>query len=509
VISVIRMKVMEKPIQLLVYVDGGLPSKLHGDVIRIRQILMNILSNAVKYTEKGFITLTVGGERLSAEVVNLRISIADTGIGIKQDDAEKLFSNFVQEDTTKNRGIEGTGLVLAISKNLCVLMGGDVSFTSVYGQGSTFNVELPQEIAGTGEALARVEAPLTKGVLLYEPQEANAASIVYALENLGVPCKWVDMQSLFFEELQRKKYPYILTPCAALDGVLRGVEKTGLDSKIVVMADYGATVSNPDLRLVFLPVHSMILANVLNDVTDRPSRDRADEFRFVAPEAGVLIVDDINTNLIVARGLMVPFKMRIDVCKSGKDAIEMVQETRYDIIFMDHMMPEMDGIEATGRIRALENGGGYYKNVPIIALTANAVSGMKEMFLKNGMNDFLAKPIETAKLNNILEAWIPAEKKKPWSEAEKYAVPWTRTPGAEGAGGLAGLSSVEAIREDLEKLKTALDEMEVQDADRLMRKIGAMGWEKSLDEKFQAIARHILLSGFDEAIGLIDGLLKE
>ena len=449
VISVIRMKVMEKPIQLLVYMDGSLPNSLHGDVIRIRQILMNILSNAVKYTEKGFITLTVEGERLSAGVVNIRISVTDTGIGIKEGDVEKLFGNFVQVDTTKNRGIEGTGLGLAISKNLCVLMGGDVTFSSIYGQGSTFTIELPQEIAAgegitAGEGvLARVEEPLSKGVLLYEPQEKHAASIIYALKNLGVPWVWVDLQSRFYEELVKQKFAYIIAAHSVLEGTLQMVEKMELDSKVVVMADYGTTVNNPRVQLVFLPVHSMILANVLNGVTDRPGRDSAEEFRFVAPEASVLIVDDINTNLIVARGLMVPFKMRIDVCKSGRDAIAMVQETRYDIIFMDHMMPEMDGIETTERIRALESADGHYQKVPIIALTANAVSGMKEMFLKNGMDDFLAKPIETVKLNNALDAWLPAEKKKPWSEGEKYratAAPRPKTLEIEGLDVETGLS---------------------------------------------------------------------
>jgi len=128
------------------------------------------------------------------------------------------------------------------------------------------------------------------------------------------------------------------------------------------------------------------------------------------PEARVLIVDDINTNLRVASGLMQPYNMQIDICSSGMDAIEAVKSNRYDIIFMDHMMPEMNGIEATSLIRALDGDTSYFKNVPIIALTANAIHGVREMFLENGFNDFLSKPIDTGILNTILEEWIPKEK---------------------------------------------------------------------------------------------------
>jgi CheY-like chemotaxis protein len=139
--------------------------------------------------------------------------------------------------------------------------------------------------------------------------------------------------------------------------------------------------------------------------------------QFMAPSARILIVDDLITNLRVAEGLMLPYKMQIDVCQSGAEAIEQVKGKAYDIVFMDHMMPEMDGIEAAQKIRALD--GEEYKNLPIVALTANAVSGVREMFLQNGFNDFLAKPIEMMKLNAILEAWLPKDKRMPYVPEER------------------------------------------------------------------------------------------
>jgi CheY-like chemotaxis protein len=143
---------------------------------------------------------------------------------------------------------------------------------------------------------------------------------------------------------------------------------------------------------------------------DSSAVDKPDKVRFVAPSARILIADDIQTNLLVAEGLLSPYKLRIDTCLTGTDAVRMTRENRYDFILMDHMMPEMDGIEATAAIRAIE--GEYFKHVPIIALTANAILGMREMFLENGFDDYLTKPIEISKLHEIMKRWIPKEKRE-------------------------------------------------------------------------------------------------
>ncbi len=161
-----------------------------------------------------------------------------------------------------------------------------------------------------------------------------------------------------------------------------------------------------------MPTHSIFVANILNGKTDSFSYDDNNELiaSFTAPQANILVVDDIITNLNVVKGLLSPYETQITLCKSGKMALNALRSNRFDVIFMDHRMPEMDGIETTHRIRALGDEDPYYKNVPIIALTADAVSGIKETFLENGLNDFLSKPIDTIKLNSVLEKWIPREK---------------------------------------------------------------------------------------------------
>jgi signal transduction histidine kinase/CheY-like chemotaxis protein len=267
------------------HIDDGVPVFVHGDENRLRQILMNLLSNAMKYTPEGYV-------RFSARLTSgdtLRFDIADSGIGIRPEDSVKLFKPFEQLDTRKNRNVVGTGLGLAICYRLCGLMGGALRLESKYGAGSTFSVTLP-----------------------YTPASEGAAE--------------------------------------AVSGEIK---------------------------------------------------------EFSAPDARVLVVDDIEINLELTEAMLDSFGIKVDLAQKGSAAIELARNGSYDIIFMDHMMPEMDGIETTRRIRAL---GDPWREVPIIALTANVINGAESMFLENQFNDLLAKPIEFASLNACLRRWLPADK---------------------------------------------------------------------------------------------------
>jgi CheY-like chemotaxis protein/anti-sigma regulatory factor (Ser/Thr protein kinase) len=297
-VNIIKTRIADSDskIEFITKIGENIPDMLFGDEVRIRQILLNILSNAVKYTKEGSVSFLVNGQ-IRDEKLILQIDVIDTGKGIKEEDLKKLFGDFVQVDLTNNRGIEGTGLGLAITKSLVKAMGGSINVKSEYGKGSTFTITLPQEIN--------------------------------SLEHTA---------SLNFNTTTAK------------------------------------TVNNKTIV-------------------------------FLAPRAKILIVDDIVLNLRVAKGLMSPYNMQVDLSSSGADAIEKIKNENYDLVFMDHMMPEMDGVETTKRIRE------FNRELPIIALTATAIVGMKEMFLGNGFSDFLPKPIDIRKLNEILEKWIPKEKR--------------------------------------------------------------------------------------------------
>jgi len=413
VISIIRMRVIDSQIRFAVTIDSHIPNALMGDEIRIRQILLNILSNAVKYTEKGFVSLTVYGKEIDKGSINLIIEVMDSGKGIKSRDMKNLFGDYAKFDLEKNRFIEGTGLGLAITRSIVNAMNGDIEVSSEYGKGSTFIVTLPQNIR-SGELLAFVENPEEKSVLVYERREIYANSIIFAIDNLGVECKLVLSDSELLEKMTAKEYSFVFISFTLYLRNKKVISNLGTNTKIVVLIEFGESVPDNNLNILAMPVYSMSIANILNGKSSHFAYNENSEFivRFTAPDARILIVDDISTNLKVAEGLLLPYKMHVDLCKNGFDAIEAVKSKSYDLIFMDHKMPEMDGIETTQRIRERGEEEPYYRNVPIIALTANAVAGTKEMFLEKGFNDFLSKPINTLGMNSILEKWIPKDKQK-------------------------------------------------------------------------------------------------
>ncbi|MDR1979845.1 MAG: response regulator [Synergistaceae bacterium] len=295
VLTIVNVRLHEKSIGLFAEVDPSMPCEMIGDELRIRQILLNILSNAVKYTEEGFIRLEARYEHLGGDKVRLVFTVEDSGMGIKPECIESLFDDFVRLDHQNTKHIEGTGLGLPIAHNLCRAMGGDIAVQSTYGKGSAFTVTLLQKVKD-----------------------------------------WRPMNSFVKREIEES--------------------------------------------------------------------DKV----FSVPGHRVLIVDDIATNLTIAKGLLSPYQMKIKTCLSGQEAVQAAQKENFDMIFIDHMMPGMDGIETAKAIRGL---GKRFEKIPLIVLTANAIVGMKEMFLENGFDDFLSKPIEIPKLNAIMERWVPVEKR--------------------------------------------------------------------------------------------------
>jgi CheY-like chemotaxis protein len=306
-------------------------------------------------------------------------------------------------------------------------MGGEIEVFSRYGEGSTFTAIIPQKLKDSAP-FAVVNAPETKNVLVYETREIYANSIVCSIDNLGVSCALVSSREDFLEALKGgQHYSHIFIATFLFSEAKEMINQHGAGAVPVLLAEFNQVVIDEDARSIAMPVHSISIADILNNVEESISR-RGNEWnniRFTAPDARILIVDDIATNLKVAEGLLAPYEMSIDVCESGAQAIRLAKANSYDIIFMDHMMPEMDGIETAAAIRALN--GIYFKTVPIIALTANAVFGMKEMFLAEGFNDYLSKPIEIFKLNEQIERWIPRDRQR---RAEKTV---KRTPNEAAA----------------------------------------------------------------------------
>ncbi len=302
VLSIIEFRMREKSVKLIIDIDPRIPRILIGDQLRIRQVLINILNNAVNFTHRGHIRLHIIWQKNDEKEGCLEVEVEDTGIGISEENMKKLFRAFGQIDTRKNRNVEGTGLGLVISKSLLNQMGGDIWVESTLHEGSVFSFRLPQKV------------------------------------------------------------------------------KDGRPS------NYEAN-------------HEKVFAS-------------NDEFKlsFRAPSAKVMVVDDNKVNLQVASELMKKFGFEPVLVESGQEAINRVEENlvAYDVIFMDHMMPFMDGAEATRKIRAIQTE--YAQELPIVALTANAIKGVEKQLKEAGMNDYLSKPIHMNQLSDILEKWIPIAK---------------------------------------------------------------------------------------------------
>ncbi|MDR2584120.1 MAG: response regulator [Fibromonadaceae bacterium] len=418
VISIIRMRVIDSRLRFVVNLDGSIPNELYGDETRIRQVLLNILSNAVKYTKEGFVSFSASGEIIDDTVI-LTIDVTDSGMGIKPEDMEKLFGDFVQFDLSANKGVEGTGLGLSITRSLIMAMGGDINVASEYGKGSAFTITLPQKIRSL-EPLAKVENPEDKSVLVYEPLQIYADSMICAIDTMGVYCTYATDEETFRKKLTDRDYSFVFVELLLLENVRKIMMETGSKAQIVLIASFGEAIADRNYSVLAMPVHSISVANVLNNVSESFSYNASETIiKFIAPKARVLVVDDIATNLKICEGLMLPYKMHVDSCLSGADAIELVQKNEYDIVFMDHMMPDMDGVETTKLIRKLGSEDARYLDLTIVALTANAVSGVEKMFLSSGFSDFMSKPIDTKKLDSILDKWIPKEKREKASEEIK------------------------------------------------------------------------------------------
>ena len=339
VYNMIHIKAEQKALDFRFEIDQSLPDSLYGDEMRIRQIMVNILNNAIKYTPAGSVTLKVGGRRDFDDLLTLRIDVIDTGMGIRDEDKEKLFEKFKRLDIDKNKTVEGSGLGLAITSSLLELMGGTILVDSEYGKGSTFTALLPQKIVK--------DVPIGD----FKMRLAESAK-------------------------ERKKY----------------------------------------------------------------------KEKFTAPEANVLVVDDTPMNHVVIRELLKPTRMKIESARSGAECLEKQHDRKYDIIFLDYRMPEMDGIETLERMK--KDADSPNSDTPIIVLTANAISGARENFLREGFDDYLSKPIESDKLEDCLIRFLPKDKVIRTSrqeEAEKEApAPASDIP--EWMKGLDGIDVAEGLK---------------------------------------------------------------
>ncbi len=408
----------DKKLEIFVDVDPTLPCVLKGDEMRIRQVIINLVTNAIKYTKTGAMYLSLTYTKHDYGI-NLDVIVRDTGIGISAKNLEKLFSSFQQVDTKKNRAVEGTGLGLAISKRLVTQMGGFINVESEVDEGSEFRFTIPLRVANSDPFLTvnepeNIHAAVYIDIFKYEKlKEVQAVRSVYKHMRNGLKVDLTLFETLdsFKAAIAEKHYTHIFTETGEFEENREYFTELAQTENLIVIRERMDSFITPEgIKCLYNPFYAVSAAAVFNNegIATTIEHSRHAAARFTAGDAKVLIVDDNAINLKVAEGLMRPYRMNVSCVSSGKAAIDLVAKERFDIVFMDHMMPEMDGVEATKLIRGME--GEYYKRLPIIALTANAVNNARELFLSSGFNDFLAKPIETSSLDRVLRSWLPKAK---------------------------------------------------------------------------------------------------
>ncbi len=403
VINVIAVRLNDSNVKLLSEINPSIPVRLIGDDVRIRQILINLLSNAVKYTNEGYIHLIADWSLIENGETTISISVKDTGIGMKESDLHLLFNDFTQLDTKRNKHVTGTGLGLALSKSLALKMGGDIEVESKYGEGSCFKFTFKNKV-NQYEATAAIEKSDDVYILIYDEDETILDNLRSVLKSLGLKysaCsdiskidRYSDANMLLF----RKRFYNILSKCAIC----------AKKPEMVAIMEIGEFLNDnmQGVRQIYLPLVSLQLPDLINNHEQRSYSSSTGNTVDVMPsyDADILIVDDNITNLAVAKGLLSQYKMSIDTASSGAEAIEKIKKNNYDLVFMDYMMPEMDGAEATAIIRSLE--GEKYKKLPVIALTASIESSTRTRLLKEGFSDYISKPINVKKLEGVLEHFL-------------------------------------------------------------------------------------------------------
>ncbi|MFP3153462.1 ATP-binding protein [Lachnospiraceae bacterium ZAX-1] len=433
IVTMIHVRIGDKPLDFIVEDDSNMPKELIGDATRIKQIAINLLTNAVKFTRQGRITFTVSAVPTAlAEYYKLKFSIQDTGIGIKKEEIPLLFGNFSQLDTRKNRGIEGTGLGLAISKNLVELMDGKIQVDSVYGEGSCFSFYVVQMVENLKPSITLMPDERRR-VLICFKNKPRALSLVKKLERMGVPYTLLDtskgqadatdgeqyhMQATPLSQTgltDTKQYSHIFFEFEQYDELFK---KPCPDTKLIATSrsSMDEQCLPSYVKTLYMPLTSLVVAQILDEKSNNLWIDDTQEMQGAQlrlHNTHLLVVDDNEINLIIAENTLLLYGGTVSLASSGAEAVELVKENDYDIVFMDHMMPEMDGVDATKIIRALSDE--KFLLLPIVALTANVVGDVRDMFLQSGMTDFLSKPLEVNEIERVLKEWIPSDK---WSIEE-------------------------------------------------------------------------------------------
>lgn len=457
VINISMAKKIEKKLELIVDCEADMPSVLIGDEQKIRRVIMNLVNNAIEFTPEGCVSIRFG-YRKEEYGINLIISVKDSGIGMTKESVENLFKKFSQADMGRTRKKGGIGLGLAIAQTIVNRMGGFITVKSELGKGSEFKIVIPQKVY---DAKPIVELPekseINAAVYINmeqfrynEIRDEYAENIQRLVEQLKVKCHICrNLQELKRWE-KREEFNQIFISLIEYQEDPVYFDNLAKRKNVHIILDHydDAKVQNKNLSKIYKPFFVLsIMAALKNAIAQNGAKVvEVENHQLYAPEAHILVIDDNRMNIRVVEGLLRAYGVKVSYALSGQEGIDMLSSKAYDLILLDHMMPGMDGIETFHHIRKKPDL--YYKEIPIIALTANAIAGAREMFIKEGFNDFVAKPVESSVLQRTLKRHLPEEKLKTLDEAERIIIEAKKEE--KVSAGTAPVQSEELVIGDLD-----------------------------------------------------------
>ena len=426
-VDMMSIKAEEKRLELICDIDRSLPSLFLGDELRIRQILINLLGNAIKFTDKGEVGVLVSYRKMAAGGdAEIEIAISDTGIGIPAEKLELIFESFTQADSSTTRRYGGTGLGLSISKRLATMMGGHLRATSEIGKGSTFTLRLTLPVANEAPSITFSDRPPLRSVLVVDDNLTNCNLMERIFAHLGIPCRtalngWDALAEVTQAIHDGKPFDLIITDhqMPMMDGInLVKKIKTAIHGKeepfILMLSSLEKTIYQHEAERIginkFLskPVKlhelELLLGNIFRNGDTAGNEGKHERQLPDLSKAGsVLVVEDEPINMLLITEVLTRMGLNVIKADNGREAIVSLSENAVSLIFMDVNMPEVDGYSATRMIRSRQD---EKRHVPIIALTADALPEDKEKCLNSGMNDYVAKPFKLEDLQNVLQRYL-------------------------------------------------------------------------------------------------------
>ena len=413
VINLMSVRLLDSNVSFYVNVNPGLKKILIGDANKIRQIFVNLLSNAIKYTKEGSITFDVDFDVLSEDTLNLKIRVLDTGIGIKPENLELIFearhrSGAVETD----RSFEGNGLGLAYCRKICNAMGGKLWADSVFGEGSAFHFETTQKFHKGDDRFCGTVNDMNIKVLYYLENGLDSKALKDILVSMNVNFVSALKADEFIDKVSDDSFDFYMLGSATYEKIKERLYAGKIDfKKIVVISACNYSYSGEPFEYVLTtPLSCLNMADLLNRTSNYAVRRKSFQGSFEMPEVTVLVIDDNLVNLGVAKEMIQRYGSNILTAASGREGLICLKQENIDIVFLDYMMPDMDGIDTLKKIRSSKD----IKNpdLPVVALTANVVSGAKEMFIRAGFDDYLPKPINVDQLEKTFIKLLPADKIK-------------------------------------------------------------------------------------------------